>query len=354
MLTVVVGSVFAAAAIPGDSRRGAQLFESQKCVTCHAVNGKGGNAAPDLGRTLGRDFTPSSLAATMWNHAPAMWQAMEKTGIARPALSEDQAADLFAFFYTARYFEKPGDAGRGKQAFQAKGCADCHDPYNSGVGPAIAKWEAVTDPIELARHMWNHAPQMKKALASKSRAWPTLTAAEMNDMVVYLQNLPATKGKLASFSAASPETGERLFGLKGCAGCHTGAQSLENRKTNRSVADFAAGMWNHAAKMTQRGELNSEEMRRLVGYLWSVQYFEAAGNAQRGKQVFAAKQCGSCHGVSAPQIAGKGRVHSFVLVSALWRHGAQMQSEMRKKNIAWPRFEGSQMSDLLAYLGAGR
>ena len=354
-VVVCAGTVLAAVAIPGDARRGAELFEKQKCVTCHAVNAKGGKSAPDLGRTLGRQFTPSSLAATMWNHAPAMWSAMEKAGIEKPKLTEDQAADLFAFFYSARYFEKPGDAARGKLAFTSKGCADCHDPYGSGVGPAIAKWESVTDPIELARMMWNHAPRMKQALASKNRAWPVLTAAELNDMVVYLQNLPATKGKLASFAPASAETGQRLFGLKGCADCHKGAQSLENRKTARTVADFAAAMWNHAAKMKQQGELNQAEMSRLVGYLWSIQYFEDAGNAQRGKQVFAAKHCASCHaGGGAPQIAGRGTVHSFTVVAALWQHGPQMQAQMKQKNVAWPRFEGTQMSDLISFLNASK
>ena len=65
-----------AATVAADSARGAQLFETLSCVQCHSINGKGGTAAPDLGRRIDRDFTPASLAATMWNHAPAMWAAM--------------------------------------------------------------------------------------------------------------------------------------------------------------------------------------------------------------------------------------------------------------------------------------
>ena len=38
--------------------------------------GGGGKIGPDLGRIIDRGFTPASLAATMWNHAPAMWHAM--------------------------------------------------------------------------------------------------------------------------------------------------------------------------------------------------------------------------------------------------------------------------------------
>lgn len=350
----LAAAVFAAVPIPGDARRGAELFERQKCVTCHAVNGKGGASAPDLGRTLGRELTPSSLSAIMWNHAPAMWQAMEKSGVAMPRLNQEQAADLFAFFYSARYFERAGDAGRGKAAFTSKGCAGCHDPYNTGEGPAIASWEAVTDPIELARQMWNHAPNMKKTLASKGRSWPTMTAAEMNDIALYLQDLPATKGKQAHFAPASAETGERLFGLKGCAGCHKGAQSFANAKTARTVADFAAGMWNHAAQMNQQSELNDAEMRRLVGYLWSIQYFEPAGSAQSGKQVYAAKQCGACHGAgTAPAILGK-PMHSFRFLAELFAHGPKMQAAMKQKSMAWPQLEGRQLADLMAFLSTGK
>ena len=70
-----------AAAVAADSARGAQLFESLSCVQCHSINGKGGTAAPDLGRRIDRDFTPASLAATMWNHAPAMWAAMRTRNV---------------------------------------------------------------------------------------------------------------------------------------------------------------------------------------------------------------------------------------------------------------------------------
>ena len=42
-LLVAVGLRAAALpVIPGDSTRGAQLFESEQCIKCHAVNGRGG------------------------------------------------------------------------------------------------------------------------------------------------------------------------------------------------------------------------------------------------------------------------------------------------------------------------
>src|SRR5437764_15117778 len=100
--------------VPGDSARGAKLFESEQCIRCHAVNGRGGKIGLDLGRIVNRSYTPAQLTFTMWNHAPVMWAAMEGAGIERPKLSPEGAADLFAFFYSAHFFDKPGDTARGE------------------------------------------------------------------------------------------------------------------------------------------------------------------------------------------------------------------------------------------------
>jgi len=38
------------------------------------------------------------------------------------------------------------------------------------------------------------------------------------------------------------------------------------------------------------------------------------------------------------------------MVAALWHHGRQMQEMMRAKNVAWLRFDGTEMADLIALL----
>ena len=55
---LVVWSALAAGITPGDARRGEQLFQSEQCIQCHSVKGKGGTLAPDLARRVDRDFTP--------------------------------------------------------------------------------------------------------------------------------------------------------------------------------------------------------------------------------------------------------------------------------------------------------
>ena len=46
-----------------------------------------------------------------------MWSAMRDRNITAGNLDEQGAADLLAYFYSARFFEKPGDAARGKAVF---------------------------------------------------------------------------------------------------------------------------------------------------------------------------------------------------------------------------------------------
>src|SRR4051794_29348575 len=117
---LMFGPLAGAATIPMDSARGDKLFESQGCVQCHKLKGMGGNTASDLGRVLDRGYTPADLASTMWNHAPTMWKAIREKNIKVGDLDQQGAADLFASFYSARYFEMPGDAGRGKRVFSVK------------------------------------------------------------------------------------------------------------------------------------------------------------------------------------------------------------------------------------------
>ncbi|MCC7498503.1 MAG: c-type cytochrome [Bryobacterales bacterium] len=349
---VVMAALRADAPLPGDARIGAEVFRQQKCVVCHSVNGRGGKTAPDLGKRIGRGYAPSTMASLMWNHAPVMWAAMEKQGIARPALGDRDAANLFAYFWADRFFDRPGDAGRGMRAFRAKGCAGCHAVNTMGTGPAIARWDVIGDPIALAAAMWNHMGGMRQAAEAKGLKWPSLEPQEMTDIVVYVQTLPGVRREAPRFSPASASTGAELFRVKGCAQCHQGKSALEGRPGDRSMTDLSAALWNHGSRLERAAPaLSMEEMRRLVGYLWTIQFFNQPGDSAKGRRVFEAKGCGNCHGQSAPDLR-KQNLSPFEMVAGLWRHGADMQRAMEQHKRAWPRFEGTQMANLLAYLNA--
>ena len=242
-------SVFAATMIPGDARRGEQLFHSEQCIQCHSFKGEGGKIAPDLGSRIDRAYTPAVLASVMWNHAPDMWAAMQKQGIVKATLSPETAADLFAYFVSARYFERRGDAARGKALFAAKRCSECHGitTSNAAGAPPVAKWESLADPVVLAAQMWDHAAGMRQAFAAKKLTWSQLTGQELTDILVYLQNLPETRHLAANTTVPATSSGAELFQSKGCVECHVGPKmALENRLKNQTLTDIAVDMWNHA------------------------------------------------------------------------------------------------------------
>jgi cytochrome c2 len=352
--SVALAFCIAANAAPAsmDSARGAQLFQTLGCVQCHSINGQGGKIAPDLGLHIVHDFTPSTLAATMWNHAPTMWAAMRDRNIPVGNLDEQAAADLFAYFYAAHLFDKPGDAGRGKQIFAAKHCAECHESTKSKLPSS--------GPIALVNDMWNHASTMKEEFKKRGFRWPELTSQELTDILVYLRSTPSAQSVPPNLRIDFTG-GEAVFQSKGCVECHAGKGSgkidLSARLKHATLTDIAAAMWNHAPRMAKTpAHLELAEMQSLIGYLWARDFFEDSGDASRGRRVFEAKRCAVCHASGAngaPRFPDLNRRFSgAAMVSALWHHGPQMLEQMKTTGVAWPRFEGSQMADVIAYLNS--
>jgi cytochrome c len=340
----------------GDAERGKALFQSLNCIVCHSVSGVGGKKAPDLGQGRERGFSPYNMAALMWNHAPAMWAAMARQGVARPTLDEQQAADLFVFFYAASYFETPGNTKHGRQLYEERRCGQCHgieSPVREGIRPVV-EWDSIWDPITLAQQMWNHSRDMARELDRAQVPYPRLSAQELTDLRAWVRST-RQQDHTAGFAPVSPESSGTLLVSKGCAGCHRGRLTLEAHRTRYSLTDFAAAMWNHPFRAGPHQEpMSHEEMRRLVGYLIATQFFDERGDPDKGKRVFERKRCSVCHddpssGAPARSVMA-GRMTSFGLVAALWKHGPEMMSRMQRRKIAWPHFEGSEMADLSAYL----
>jgi mono/diheme cytochrome c family protein len=360
VLGIVLAAGAQAARIPADSARGEALFTSLACVQCHSVNGKGGSAAPDLGKLTDRNFNPSTLAATMWNHAPAMWASMRTLGIGLPDLNEQGAADLFAYFYTARFFERPADAGRGKRAFAEKHCADCHGVTRSNIPEAkpIVEWESARNPITLVTAMWNHAATMRQEFSKRKISWPQLTSQDLADILIYVRNSPGSRASASGrLEITAGPLGEQLFSDRGCAGCHTGKLALVDRLKGQTLTDIGVDMWNHASKMAAVPQsLTADQMRELASYLWAGQFFQDSGSVPAGRKVFTQKQCVTCHENEkggAPRLSTiAGSFSGSAMVAALWHHGPQMQKMMQAKNIAWPRFDGTEMADLIAFLNS--
>jgi len=341
-----------AAALPMDSVRGDKLFESQGCIQCHKLKGVGGSLAPDLGRVLDRAMTPADLAGAMWNHAPAMWAAIKEKKTTVGQLTDQDASDLFASFSAARYFENPGDAGRGKRLFTTKTCAGCHG-LTTSPNPAarpVAEWSTLGDPVALVGTMWNHTSTMWAELSKRKWKWPDMTSQDFSDLLVYLRTATKTANNNTSFRITVGEEGAKLFASKGCASCH----ESKPLKHSKGLTDVAASMWNHAPMFDmQPPRLEGNEINEVLGQRWASQFYAGTGEPAKGRKIFAAKRCVECHGPSGPGPdlhARAGDWSGITMVSALWRHGPEMLAQAQARKIPWPVLRAGEMSDLIAFL----
>ena len=173
----------------------------------------------------------------------------------------------------------------------------------------------------------------------------------------------------------NPLMGRILFYQKGCFGCHSVrgeggnvGPDLSNKGQNRSVTQMVGTMWNHFPqmyqKMSQEGipfpRFTTEEMAELLAYIYFAGYFDKpATTADRlaGKTLFSEKGCKKCHSLDGaggdvgPDLTVWDRFASPVLWAQLmWNHGSTMRDKMLAKKIPWPKFEGNEMRDLIAYI----
>jgi cytochrome c551/c552 len=221
----------------------------------------------------------------------------------------------------------------------------------------VEKWESLAAPVVLIERMWNHQTQMHNAMAARNIPWPHMTSQELDDLLVYLQNLPQTRGTEHLYELPTPNNGEALFRAKGCIECHVGKLALENRLSDSTLTDIAAAMWNHAPQMRQPPPvLTIAEWQQLISYVWAKQFFATNGDAGHGRKVFESKKCAACHNdpsSGAPSLSKPAEPYSAIsIVSVLWQHGPTMLRNMQAKRIAWPQLSQGEMADLIAFLNS--
>ncbi len=272
---------------PGNVEAGRRLFTEKKCVVCHQAGGTGGVVGPNLD-FLKQFGSPILIAAALWNHGPAMAEAMRAKGIARPTFRDAELRDLISYLKSTSQahheeplYVLPGRADEGHRLFRDKGCILCHSIGGEGgrVGPDLAERGLHWSPTQFAAAMWNKAPAMMKEMKARSISVPRLQALEMADLVAYLYAVRYLA------EPGDPRKGRELATIKGCLVCHslegTGGKvgpDLAKAKGLDSAAAVIAALWNHGFIMAERAErrhvawprFRPEEMAHLVAFLQAL------------------------------------------------------------------------------------
>ena len=191
-------------------------------------------------------------------------------------------------------------------------------------------------------------------------------------LVLLLLTPGAGSAQEALEPAQDPLAGSEVFAAKGCVECHAvnglgGAvgPDLGRIARRRSFYELAATLWNHIPLMgegmeehgVEHREMDAHEAADLIGFLFTLNYFDAPGDVRRGKQLFTEKKCLVCHRVGryggevGTNLDFVGRYGSPILVAAsMWNHGAVMSDSMEAKGVKRPGFEAAELVDLIAYL----
>jgi len=167
-----------------DPRKGASLFESKRCDSCHD---RGSGRGPDL-KSKNMNLSVSQIGAILWNHSYEMFASMRVAGIPTPKFEGNEMADLISYLHFIGFFSEEGDSERGAGVFQQRGCAQCHGSDEGGA-PDLAESDVSTDSISLSAAMWNHAPDMHELMAERAVPWPQFGPGEMEDLSAYLRAL---------------------------------------------------------------------------------------------------------------------------------------------------------------------
>jgi mono/diheme cytochrome c family protein len=352
---------------------GHALFRDKGCISCHSVYGKGGDEGPDLGE---HKFygTYLELAASMWNHLPAMLEKMQESNTEFPDLNTEEMKQLMVYLSYMRYAGKGGNERKGRSLLQKKGCTKCHDIGGSGgdVGPDICMREEYLTPLALIESMWNHVPEMMEVFEEQGIDRPSFKGDDIANLAAGIRSYAGpTSVPIEQHYVGDPVTGRKLAKEKGCLYCHTNRDEGEELGPDFDDLDFeysatqiAGKMWNHGPNMWEGMKeenlsfpvFEKGEMADVVAYLYSLQLQDDPGRPEKGREIVE-RQCKSCHTLN-----GEGAGFSLDLevlreidsplemITGMWNHAPDMRKAQLQQKMKWPKLKGEDMADLYAYL----
>ena len=189
---------------------------------------------------------------------------------------------------------------------------------------------------------------MRGEFLEQKRQWKKLNAREFADLTASMQSVQKLPvGQVgAKFTLPPAAAGEQPFEST-CGQCHTAA-ALSRSLANETWMSIGAGMWNHLPLMRDPSQAPLDDMRKILAYVWEIQYMGATGNAMQGQKIFSQKRCSECHQDKSPR-AGK-TFTPFSMVALGWSPGRQMHQAMTDKGIRWPVLLPEDTANLVEYL----
>jgi cytochrome c2 len=268
-----------------------------------------------------------------------------------------------------------GDPISGRRIFVERDCDRCHAIWGNGgtLGPDFALVGAGRSLQQLAGMFWNHTPRMIQTVQVRGFQWPTFTEEELADIISYIYYV-----KLFD-EPGDPLQGERWFREKRCIECHSiageggrGGLPLDDYARYIAPIMLPEGMWNHGSAMqalqtSQRVPIPTFSGRELADIQAFIRHRSSLEDRDvvllqppdpnTGRDLFLTKGCSSCHGLSGdgtrfgPDLrSATQRLRVSEIAGQLWNHSSQMTAAMRARGISIPRFQGSEMADVIAFL----
>lgn len=168
------------------------------------------------------------------------------------------------------------------------------------------------------------------------------------------------------------EAGRAVFAAKQCGRCHQArgavgvGPALEDLRRPQGEMELAGRLWNHvpamAAALGQNGlkwpEISATEMAALMTYLSADSRRDPAPNPSQGQVTLIRKGCLKCHSLAGeggrvqPDLAARRTDYQSAptWAAAMWTHTPRMAQMAREQGVPYPRFSGSEMTNLVGYL----
>ena len=223
-------SALAASIIPGDARRGEQLFNSQQCVQCHSLKGKGGTLAPDLARRVDRDYTPDGDGQPDVESRAGYVGRDEEAG---PHEGEHDSRNgrrpvrllrVRPLLRKARR-RRPRQAGLHRQPLRR---LPRHHHVSRGGRAACRQVGVARRP----RHpgpadVESRAQDARRIRQAEARLGQAHRAGTHRHAGLPAESAGDAQRVARTFVFPPSDSGEKLFESKGCTGCHVGKLALE-------------------------------------------------------------------------------------------------------------------------------